>query len=126
MSLAKNLYLAFGLMTFAGIFFCIGFTLFLAYTKLDSVLEAMSKSTYGIKRSTWQKGPMGRCLHVAEIGGLILFPASSIKAGSITAKELERIPKAFIGQIKRLAWAQAGSIISLVVFVLLDKLGWIT
>jgi hypothetical protein len=69
MSLAKNLYLAFGLMTFAGIFFCIGFTLFLAYTKLDSVLEAMSKSTYGIKRSTWQKGPMGRCLHVAEIGG---------------------------------------------------------
>jgi hypothetical protein len=125
MSLAKNLFLVFGLSTFTVMFATIGFNLYLAHTKLDSVLELMSKASYGIKRSTWRKGLMGRYYHVAEIGGLIIFPRSSIKLGSTTIEELNSIPKDFIRQIKWLFGFQTGSLISMLLLLLVHKLGWI-
>jgi hypothetical protein len=87
-----------GLFIFSSLLISILISAYMAHTKLDNVLKAMQDAPDAKLRTPWP-GLKGKVLQLAHLSGIIAFPKSAIKAGSATAMEIERIPKAFKTQI---------------------------
>ncbi|WP_314919657.1 hypothetical protein [Pseudomonas helleri] len=123
---ADKIFLAVGLIDFAGIFIWIGVCLHLAYTQMDLMLDHLKNSalinTFVPLR---QGGPWGRLVLIGSISSVIAFPGFYLKRGSVNAEDL----RCFTGSLKRkLVMLQWGGLILLVVMVCIGvvaKLGFV-
>ena len=123
---ADKIFLAVGLIDFAGIFIWIGVCLHIAYTQMDLMLDHLKNSslvnTFAPLR---QGGPWGRLVLIGSISSVIAFPGFYLKRGSVNAEDL----RCFTGSLKRkLVMLQWGGLILLVVMVCIGvvaKLGFV-
>ena len=75
MSTADKLFLVVGLIDFGGLIACIGFALYLAYTKMKVLLGYFQNSSAVISLATLScSGPWGKLMVVGGIFGFVTFP----------------------------------------------------
>lgn len=80
------------------------FTLYIAYTKMDAVLELMSKASNRAKHMPYCRGPKGKFFLLATLCGIAVFPKSALTMGDATIEEIESIPLSFVRTLKVILW----------------------
>ncbi|WP_166358668.1 hypothetical protein [Pseudomonas akapageensis] len=104
-----------------GALFCIGAALYIAYTKMDLMLEHLKNSSGVMKLAPLRRGgPWGKLLLVGGIAGYVTFPGFYIKRGSVSAEDISNFPES----LKRmLAILHLSSIIVVSFLFLLGGIG---
>ena len=92
-SLADQVFMVFGLAIFGGGFFCIGISLYMAYTKMDFMLEHLKNCSIVKAHSPLKYGgPWGKLMLIGWIAGLFTFPEYYLKRGEASAEDLNNFP----------------------------------
>jgi hypothetical protein len=97
---------------------------YIAYKKLDSILQIMRDAPDGKIRLPWP-GFQGKLIQLGQITGIIVFPQSAIKTGMATALEIESIPKAFKKQAITLFYVDTTVFALMTLYALILKFGLI-
>ena len=105
-STADKLFLAVGLIDFGGLIACIGFTLYLAYTKMTVLLGYFKNSPAVIRLAPLSCcGPWGKLMVVGGISGFVTFPDFYIKRGRISADDVKSLPSSLRNRLIVLQWS---------------------
>lgn len=76
-----------------GAFICIGVALYIAYTKMDLMLDHLQNSAGVMNIAPLrQGGPWGKLLLVGGISGFVTFSNFYLKRGRISAEDLKKFP----------------------------------
>jgi len=117
LSTADKLFLAVGLIDFGGLIACIGFTLYLAYTKMKDLLGYFQNSPAVIALAPLKcGGPWGRLMLVGGISGFVTFPEFYIKRGRVSADDIKNLPLSLRYKLIVLQWTSI--ILLLIMFCL--------
>lgn len=109
-----------------GAFIWLGVVLFLAYTRMDEVLEHLKNCTAVTKRlPLLHSGPLGKLLLMGGISGIVTFPGIYLKHGGVSIEDLQRFPPELKGKFAVLQWTAIGIFFSMAVLVTLGKSGWL-
>lgn len=93
MNAADQAFLVVGLMSFGGIFICVGVALHLAYSKKDLMLEHLKNCTaIMIQAPLRNGGPWGKLLLVGWISGIVTFPGYYLRRGGVSVEDLNGFP----------------------------------
>ena len=92
-NLAEQVFLVLGLSIFGGAIFCIGTSLYMAYTKMDLMLEYLKNCSIVRTHSPLKYGgPWGKLMLIGWIAGLFTFPEYYLKRGEASAEDLNNFP----------------------------------
>lgn len=106
MSTADKLFLAVGLIDFGGLIACIGFTLYLAYTKIEVLLGCFQNSPAVLSLAHLRSsGPWGRLMVVGGISGFVTFSDFYIKRGRISVDDIKNLPLLLRQRLIVLQWS---------------------
>ncbi|MFY0732402.1 hypothetical protein [Pseudomonas sp. NFX15] len=107
-----------------GLFIWNGVMLYIAYTKMDLMLDHCRKSVsiMGIA-SLGHAGPWGKLMLVGGISGFLTFPGFYLKRGCIDADDVNNFPESLRRQLVALHWTVIGLFILMAVLVSLSKSG---
>jgi len=123
-SLADQVFMVFGLAIFGGGFFCIGISLYMAYTKMDFMLEHLKNCSIVKARSPLKYGgPWGKLMLIGWIAGLFTFPEYYLKRGEASAEDLNNFPVRLRKKLVLLKMASFLLIAGLVVLFILRQSG---
>lgn len=76
-----------------GAFVCIGAALYIAYTKMDLMLDHLKNSSGVMNLAPLrQGGPWGKLLLVGGISGFVTFPGFYFKRGRVNAEDINNFP----------------------------------
>ncbi|WPO99686.1 hypothetical protein SFA35_24335 [Pseudomonas sp. HR96] len=106
--LSANLTGTVALLLTVGLLISMCLTLYIAFFKLDQVLDRMSKALLRARRCPFPNGAMGRIRVIGELMGLAAFPSVAINNGSATAEEIQSIPVGMRSLLKRMFWGNVG------------------
>jgi hypothetical protein len=106
LSTADKLFLVVGLIDFGGLIACIGFTLYLAYTKMKVLLGFFQNSSAVISLATLSSGgPWGKLMVVGGISGFVTFSNFYIKRGRVSADDIRSLPSSLRYRLIALQWS---------------------
>jgi hypothetical protein len=106
LSFADNIFLVVGLIDFGGLIACIGFTLYLAYTKMKVLLGVFQSSPAVISLAPLSYGgPWGKLMVVGGISGFVTFPDFYIKRDRISANDIRSLPSSLRFRLIVLQWS---------------------
>lgn len=120
LNIADKIFLAVGLIDFAGIFFCLGFALYLYHTKMDEMLDHFKNSRsvappkYG--------GPLGKIRAVMNIASFLSFPSLRKYSGA-REEDIDNFPPQLKGKLVMLYWGVIGLLLVMVALAAVVKLG---
>jgi hypothetical protein len=107
-----------------GLFIWIGVALYMAYTKMDVMLEHLRKSPSAMSiTSLSQGGPWGKLLLIGGVSGFVTFPGFYLKRGSINAEDINNFPVPLRRQLVALQWTVIGFFVALALLVTIGKSG---
>ncbi|WP_248807403.1 hypothetical protein [Pseudomonas sp. MWU13-2100] len=76
-----------------GAFVCIGAALYIAYTKMDLILDHLKNSSGVMALAALrQGGPWGNLLLVGGISGFVTFSGFYLKRGSVNPEDIRNFP----------------------------------
>lgn len=123
LSTGDKVLLVIALADFAGIFLWIGICLHLAYTKMDLILGHLKNSSAIVVWAPLRHGgPWGKLLLIGGISGMVTFPRSHIKRGTLSTADLAGIPVALKLKFVRLQWSALGLLVVMMTFGIAVKL----
>ncbi|AZC30845.1 hypothetical protein C4K38_2885 [Pseudomonas chlororaphis subsp. piscium] len=94
-----------GGVTFLGMFIVMGYYLYLGYTRMDSILEAVKNcSLINSYRFYLFMGPWGKMMMVAGVGSCLLFSNYLIKHGALDKGDIENFPEPLKGRLLMLQY----------------------
>lgn len=106
LSFADKIFLVVGLIDFGGLIACIGFTLYLAYTKMKVLLGYFQNSPAVISLAPLSYGgPWGKLMVVGGISGFVTFPDFYIKRDRISANDIRSLPSSLRFRLIVLQWS---------------------
>lgn len=106
LSFADKIFLVVGLIDFGGLIACIGFTLYLAYTKMKVLLGYFQSSPAVISLAPLSYGgPWGKLMVVGGISGFVTFPDFYIKRDRISANDIRSLPSSLRFRLIVLQWS---------------------
>lgn len=109
---------------FSGIFIWIGICLYLAYTKMDLILEHLQNSpAITIRAPLRHGGPWGKLLLIGGISGIVTFPGFHLKRNQLSTQDLANFPIELRRKLVYLHWGAIGLSVIMVTFgiaVMLD------
>ncbi|OLF54489.1 hypothetical protein [Pseudomonas chlororaphis] len=92
-----------------GLFVWIGVCLYLAYTRLDEMLERLKHCSAVMNRAPLRHGgPLGKVLLVGGISGIVTFPGIYLKHGGVSADDLSEFPASLKKKLAVLQWCGIG------------------
>lgn len=98
--------------------------LYLAYTKLDLMLEKLKNCSAIVTRAPLRHGgPWGKLLLVGGISGIVTFPRFYLSRGELDVEDLETFPIALKRKLIALQWAVIGLLATMVMLVVLWESG---
>lgn len=98
--------------------------LYLAYTKLDLMLEKLKNCSAIVTRAPLRHGgPWGKLLLVGGISGIVTFPRFYLSRGELDVEDLETFPIALKRKLIALQWAVIGLLTTMVMLVVLWESG---
>ena len=123
-SIADQIFLAFTLLIFGGIFVCIGVSLHMAYTQMELMLAHLKNSS-AIQPHIPLKngGPWGKLLLVGWIAGIVTFPGFYLKRGEVSIEELNAFPTALKRKLAMVKWSSIVLLSAMVILFIFRKSG---
>lgn len=123
-SIADQIFLAFSLLIFGGIFVCIGVSLHMAYTQMELMLAHLKNSS-AIQPHIPLKngGPWGKLLLVGWIAGIVTFPGFYLKRGEVSIEELNAFPTALKRKLAMVKWSSIVLLSAMVILFIFRKSG---
>ena len=123
-SIADQVFLAFSLLIFGGIFACIGVSLHMAYTQMELMLAHLKNSS-AIQPHIPLKngGPWGKLLLVGWIAGIVTFPGFYLKRGEVSIEELNAFPTALKRKLAIVKWSSIVLLSAMVILFIFRKSG---
>lgn len=98
--------------------------LYMAYTKLDLMLEKLKNCSAIVTRAPLRHGgPWGKLLLVGGISGIVTFPRFYLSRGELDVEDLETFPIALKRKLIALQWAVIGLLTTMVMLVVLWESG---
>lgn len=120
---ADKVFLAVGLIDFAGIFIWIGVCLHLAYTKQQLMLGHLKNSSVlNTLTALSHGGPWGKLVSVGSISGIVTFPNLYIKRGLVSPEDLRHFPATLKRKLVILQWLGIGLLLLMVGLAVVVKL----
>lgn len=105
LSLVDKIFLTIGIIDFGGIFIWMGVCWYLAYTKMDLMLEHLRNCSAIRARAPLRYcGPWGMLLLVGGISGIVTFPGFYLKRGGMSTKDLDNFPAPLKRKLAILHW----------------------
>lgn len=105
-STVDTIFLVIGLIDFGGLIACIGYTLYLAYTKMEVLLGYFQNSPAVANFLPLRHGgPWGKILIVGGISGYATFPNFYIKRGRISPEDITNLPSPIRHKLIVLQWS---------------------
>ncbi len=105
LTLLDKIFLTAGVIDFAGLLIWIGVCLYLAYTKMDLMLDHLKNcSAIMMRASLRHGGPWGKLLLIGGISGIITFPNFYLKRGGLSLDDLNNFPIALKKKLAMLHW----------------------
>lgn len=115
-----------------GIFFCMGFLfigtqLYLAYFRMDEILENLSRSRgVELRRSIMGRDPFSRFFMLISIAGMLTFHKRSRKGGDLDLGDYENFPRQLGGLIRMSYISALFNGVFLCIIVVIGKcMGWL-
>lgn len=103
---ADKLFLVVGLIDFAGLFAVIGYTLYLANTKMDVLLKTFKNSSGVIALASLRLGGLrSKIMIVGGISGYVTFPNFYIKRGVLDVEDFKEASEILKRQLVVLQWS---------------------
>ena len=123
-SIADQIFLAFSLLIFGGIFVCIGVSFHMAYTQMELMLAHLKNSS-AIQPHIPLKngGPWGKLLLVGWIAGIVTFPGFYLKRGEVSIEELNAFPTALKRKLAMVKWSSIVLLSAMVILFIFRKSG---
>ena len=123
-SIADQIFLAFSLLIFGGIFACIGVSLHMAYTQMELMLAHLKNSS-AIRPHIPLKngGPWGKLLLVGWIAGIVTFPGFYLKRGEVSIEELNTFPTTLKRRLAIVKWSSIVLLSAMVILFIFRKSG---
>ena len=123
-SIADQIFLAFSLLIFGGIFACIGVSLHMAYTQMELMLAHLKNSS-AIRPHIPLKngGPWGKLLLVGWIAGIVTFPGFYLKRGEVSIEELNAFPTTLKRRLAIVKWSSIVLLSAMVIRFIFRKSG---
>ncbi|WP_045884125.1 hypothetical protein [Pseudomonas chlororaphis] len=113
----------FGGVLILGLFIWISACLYLAYTRLDEILELLKHCSAVMNRALLRHGgPFGKILLVGGISGVVTFPGIYLKHGGVSVDDLTGLPVELKKKLVRLQWCAIGLLTAGVVCALALKI----
>lgn len=105
LSLVDKIFLTIGIIDFGGIFIWMGVCWYLAYTKMDLMLDHLKNcpaimATASLRR----EGPLGVLMLVGEISGIFVYPGLYLKRGGMSTEDLDNFPAPLKRKLAILHW----------------------
>ncbi|MGY2292472.1 hypothetical protein ACW9H6_22195 [Pseudomonas sp. SDO528_S397] len=123
-SVSDSIFLTVGLLSFSGIFICLGVALHMAYTKIDLMLEHLKNcSAVRVHIPLRNGGPWGKLLLVGWIAGVVTFPRGYLKNGSANIEDLNNFPAPLKQKLVAIKWSAIMLLAVLVLLFVLRKSG---
>lgn len=123
-SVADQIFLTLGVLIFAGIFFCVGLSLHLAYTKMEVMLGYLSNCIVVKTHAPLNDGgPWGKLMLVGWIAGVLAFPSYYLRRGEADIKDLNNFPVRLRKKLIVLKWSSIVLLIAMIVLFVLRKSG---
>ncbi|MFI8482533.1 hypothetical protein ACIGCM_18355 [Pseudomonas sp. NPDC078700] len=120
---ADKVFLAVGLIDFAGIFICLGVALHMAYTKMDLMLVHLKNCSAVMAHAPLRHGgPWGKLLLVGWIAGAVTFPKYYLKHGGVSIEDLNGFPAQLKRKLVAMKWASIGLFLVMAVLAVVVKL----
>lgn len=102
---ADTVFLCVGLICFGGMFIWIGVALYLAYTRMDEMLEYLKNCSAVMIRAPLRfAGPWGKLLLIGGISGIVTFPGVYLKHGGVCVEDLKEFPAPLKRKLAVLQW----------------------
>ena len=102
---ADTVFLCVGLICFGGMFIWIGVALYLAYTRMDEILEYLKNCSAVMIRAPLRfAGPWGKLLLIGGISGIVTFPGVYLKHGGVCVEDLKEFPAPLKRKLAVLQW----------------------
>lgn len=109
---ADKLFVVVGLIDFAGLFAVIGYTLYLANTKMDVLLKTFKNSSGVIALASLGLGGLReKMMIVGGVSGYVTFPRFYIRRGVLDVEDFKGVSKALKRQLVALQWAGIASLL---------------
>ena len=123
-SIADQIFLAFSLLIFGGIFACIGVSLHMAYTQMELMLAHLKNSS-AIQPHIPLKngGPWGKLLLVGWIAGIVTFPGFYLKRGEVSIEELNAFPTTLKRRLAIVKWSSIVLLSAMIILFIFRKSG---
>lgn len=95
-----------GLVDLGGLFLWISVSLYMAYTKMDLMLEHLKNCSAIMARAPLRHGgPLGKVLLIGGISGIVTFPSFYLKNGGMSIDDLNNFPVALKRKLAILQWS---------------------
>lgn len=102
---AEKIYLTIGLIDFGGAFIFIGTALYLAYTKMDFMLDHLKNCRAVInRRDLRNEGPRANLVLMGEIMSALALPRLSLRNGGANEDDLRNFPPGLRRILVTLYW----------------------
>ena len=102
---ADTVFLCVGLICFGGMFIWIGGALYLAYTRMDEMLEYLKNCSAVMIRAPLRfAGPWGKLLLIGGISGIVTFPGVYLKHGGVCVEDLKEFPVPLKRKLAVIQW----------------------
>ena len=123
-SIPDGIFLTLGLLTFIGIFICVGMALHVAYTKIDVMLKHLKNSSaVMVQAPLRQGGPWGKLLLIGWIAGVVTFSEHYLKHDGVSVEDLNNFPVTLKRRLIVLKWATIVFSSALIILLLLRESG---
>ena len=123
-SVADQVFLVLGLSIFGGAVFCIGFSLHLAYTKMELMLEHLKNCSIVRTHAPLKYGgPWGKLMLIGWIAGVFAFPEYYLKRGQASLNDLNNFPANLRKKLVMLKWASLVLFAAMIILFIFRKSG---
>ena len=123
-SVADQVFLVLGLSIFGGAVFCIGFSLHMAYTKMELMLEHLKNCSIVRTHAPLKYGgPWGKLMLIGWIAGVFAFPEYYLKRGQASLNDLNNFPANLRKKLVMLKWASLVLFAAMIILFIFRKSG---
>ncbi|WP_339478426.1 hypothetical protein [Pseudomonas sp. RL_5y_Pfl2_73] len=123
-SFSEKIFMVVGIIDLGGIFIWIGMCLYLAYKKMDLILDHLKNcSAVMTIASLRHGGPWGKLMLVGGISGLITFPNFYLKRGGLSAEDINTFPASLKRKLVVLQWCVIALLSVMIILAMFVKFG---